>query len=116
MMESLGKLVPTLDFWLDIGGDESGDDFEDKIMSAIEESSHVLFALSDNSLKSEWAKLEIMYARNIGKKVIPVLLKGAKLSGWFMFRFGCMDCIDSTDSTQIDKLAKDLSAEAGLGD
>ena len=109
MMESLGKLVPTLNFWFDVDGVDGGDDFEDKIMLAIEESSHVLFALSDNSLKSEWAKLEVMYAKNVGKRVIPVLLNGAKLRGWFLFRFGCIDCIDSTNPIQVKKLVKNLS-------
>ena len=51
-----------------------------------------------------------MYAKNTGKKVIPVLLKGAKLnSGWFLFKFGRIDCIDSTDSIQVNKLMDNLS-------
>lgn len=31
---------------------------------------------------------EVMYASNTGKKIIPVLLKGARLKGWFLFKFG----------------------------
>ena len=44
--------------WFDITGVESASEFEDKIISAITESSYVLFALSDNSMRSECAKDE----------------------------------------------------------
>lgn len=96
--------------WFDITGVESASEFEDKIISAITESSYVLFALSDNSMRSEWAKDEVTYAKNIGKKVIPVLLKGTSLNeGWFLFKFGRIDCIDSDSDLQIRKLVGDLS-------
>ena len=58
----LKSRIPDLDCWFDITGIESGDEFEDKIISAIDNSANVLFALSDNSLASEWTKDEVMYA------------------------------------------------------
>ena len=59
---------------------------------------------------SEWTKDEVTYAKNIGKKVIPVLLKGASLKeGWFLFKFGRIDCIDSSNTIQFKKLVGDLS-------
>lgn len=109
LINKVKELVPMMDFWFDVDDIESGDEFEDKIVEAIEQSSCVIFALSDNSLKSSWTKDEIVFARNSNKKVIPILLKGAKLSGWFLFKFGRVDCIDSTDVIQINKLAKNLS-------
>lgn len=110
LLERVKKEIPGLTYWFDITGIESASEFEDKIISAITNSSFVLFALSDNSMQSDWTKDEITYAKNIGKKVIPVLLKGAYLKeGWFLFKFGRVDCIDSTNKIQFMKLVMDLS-------
>lgn len=110
LLDRLKKEIPGLTYWFDITGIESASEFEDKIISAIANSSFVLFALSDNSMLSEWTKDEITYAKNIGKKVIPILLKGACLKeGWFLFKFGRIDCIDSTNKIQFMKLVRDLS-------
>ncbi len=109
-VEILQKRVEALTYWFDITGIESGDEFEEKIISAINNSSYVLFALSENSIQSKWTKDEVIYAQNIGKKVIPILLKGARLdNGWFLFKFGRIDCIDSTNPIQVEKLVKNLS-------
>lgn len=114
LIETIRTEIPDLSAWFDVTGIESGDEFEDKIISAIDNSSYVLFALSENSLASQWTKDEVMYARNTDKKVIPILLKGAQLKGWFLFKFGRIDCIDSTDNTQMKKLMRDLSRWRGL--
>ena len=108
-VEMLKQQIPSLSVWFDITGIESGDEFEEKIITAIDQSSYVLFALSDNSINSQWAKDEVMYAKNTDKKVIPVLLRGATLKGWFLFKFGRVDCIDSTIPLQVDKLIRNLS-------
>lgn len=106
----LQNQIPELKCWFDVTGIESASEFEDKIISAITESSYILFALSDNSMNSTWTKDEVTYAKNIGKTVIPVLLKGATLKqGWFLFKFGRIDCIDSTDELQMQKLVRNLS-------
>lgn len=114
LIETIRTEIPDLSAWFDVTGIESGDEFEDKIISAIDNSSYVLFALSENSLASQWTKDEVMYARNTDKKVIPILLKGAQLKGWFLFKFGRIDCIDSTDDIQMKKLMRDLSRWRGL--
>ena len=54
-----------------------------------------------------------MYAKNTDKKVIPVLLKGAQMKGWFLFKFGRIDCIDSANALQMDKLLQNLSDWTG---
>ncbi|MBQ5808031.1 MAG: TIR domain-containing protein [Tidjanibacter sp.] len=108
-VEMLKQQIPSLSVWFDITGIESGDEFEEKIITAIDQSSYVLFALSDNSINSQWAKDEVMYAKNTDKKVIPILLRGATLKGWFLFKFGRVDCIDSTIPLQVDKLIRNLS-------
>ena len=113
IVEMLKSRIPTLNCWFDITGIESGDEFEDKIITAIDNSSYVLFALSDNSIQSQWAKDEVMYAKNTDTKVIPLVLKGAKLKGWFLFKFGRIDCIDTANSLQIEKLIKNLEDWTG---
>ena len=110
LINLLKERIPGLSCWFDVTGIESASEFEDKIISAINNSKYVLFAVSENSMRSEWSKDEVSYARNIGKKVIPVLLKDAEIKdGWFLFKFGRIDCIDSTDDAQLEKLISDLS-------
>lgn len=81
LVTMLQKCIPQLACWFDLTGIESGDEFTEKIISAIDKSSHVLFMLSDNSMASAWTKKEVTYAKNTGKRVIPVLLKGSKIKG-----------------------------------
>lgn len=113
LIDFIKQRIPTISYWFDLTGVESGDEFEDKIISAIENSAYVIFALSDNSIESNWTKDEVTYAKNTDKKVIPILLKGAKLKGWFLFKFGRIDCIDSTDHRQMDKFLENLSNWTG---
>lgn len=113
LIDTIRSEIPDLSIWFDITGVESGDEFEEKIISAIDNSSYVLFALSENSIGSKWTKDEVMYARNTDKKVIPVLLKGAQMKGWFLFKFGRVDCIDSTNDLQMEKLLQNLSDWTG---
>lgn len=49
----LKRRIQGLDVWFDLTGIESGDFFEDKIISAIDNSEYVLFAVSDNSMQSD---------------------------------------------------------------
>ena len=112
-VELLKRQIPSLSVWFDITGIESGDEFEEKIIAAIDQSRYVIFALSDNSINSQWAKDEVMYAKHTEKRVIPVLLRGAELKGWFLFKFGRVDCIDSTIPLQVNKLVKNISKWVG---
>lgn len=110
-VEMLKLRIPTLDIWFDLDGIESGDEFRDKIISAIKRSKYVLFALSSNSDKSEWTRKELGFAKGKGIKIVPILLKGAQLQDmdWFLFEFSGVDCIDIIDTKQIDKLIKNLA-------
>ncbi len=110
-VDMLKMQIPGITYWFDLTGIESGDEFEDKIISAISNSSYVLFMMSESSMHSQWTKDEVMYARNIGKKVIPIILRGANITeGWFLFKFGRIDSIDISDESQVDKLMCNLSA------
>lgn len=94
--------------WVDWNGIESGDQFVDVIINAIDKVNTVLFILSDNSMSSEFARREIDYARNTGKKIVPVVADGGKLRGWFLFFFGSVDYIDIKVPMQYDKLLRNI--------
>ena len=113
-VEMLKTRIPTLEVWMDLEGITAADEFDEKIISAIDASSYVIFAVSPNSNSigegsSKWTKKELVYAKNTGKKVIPVLLNGAELNNWFLFEFGRVDCIDSSNKHQIEKLLKNIA-------
>jgi len=111
MAEMLKKRIPTLDVWFDLDGIESGDEFRDKIISAIKRSKYVLFALSLHSDQSEWTRKELTFAKGKGIKIIPILLQDTQLEkmDWFLFEFGGVDCIDLKDAKQVEKLVKNFS-------
>ena len=107
-VKELEKKIGKNRIWIDWTGIESGDDFKDRIMSAIDRSEIVLFMLSDNSLQSEYAKMEVEYAHNTDKKVIPVVLDGKPLRGWFLFDFGRINYTDISDQDQVKQLDETL--------
>lgn len=109
----LQKRISGLRCWFDLTGIESGDEFSEKNVSAIDNSAYVLFMISDYSMASPWTKKEVTYAKNTGKRVIPILLKDSKIRGWFLFEYGLVDCINSKDSRQVDKLVNNLSMWTG---
>lgn len=109
-VKDLKVRIPKLTYWFDLTGIESGEEFDEKIIKAIDNSAYVLYFLSPNSMNSRWTKEEVMYAKNCGKKVIPVLLNGATLEGWLLFHFGRVDCIDLSKKKQVEKMIKNLSA------
>lgn len=96
--------------WIDLKGIESGAEFEDVIMRAIDECQVVLFMLSDNSLRSRWTKREVLYAESEGKRIIPILIDGDKLRGWFKFHFSNVDYIDIKSEEQKEKLVVNLKS------
>ncbi len=109
LYEMLKSRISNINIWVDLTGIESGDEFDEKIIAAIDNSKMLLFALSDNSMQSKWAKDEVMYAKNTQKRIIPVLMKGTCLKGWFLFRFGRVDCIDLQDEKQVNKMLHNFS-------
>ena len=113
-VDMLKERIPTLEVWMDLEGITAADEFDEKIITAIDASSYVIFAMSPNSNSvgensSKWTKKELVYAKNTGKKVIPILLKDASLNSWFLFEFGRTDCIDSSNKYQTEKLLKNIA-------
>lgn len=111
---SLESELPGINIWFDIDGIESGDEFADKIIDAIDNSEIVLFAVSDSAIESPWTKKEVTYAANCNKRIIPLLLKDAQLKGWYLFNYGTVDCIDVTNNIQYRKLVANLSKWCNL--
>ena len=102
--------------WIDRDGIHSGDEFRDKIIQAIDSSEVVLFMLSDNSDSSSYSKKEVEYAKNTNKKIIPIIVDGGKLRGWFLFEFGNIDYIDISNQEHLSKLSRDLKLLLGIND
>ena len=94
--------------WVDWNGIESGEKFVDVIINAIDTVDTVLFVLSDKSMASDFVKREIDYARNTGKKIVPIVVDGGKLRGWFLFFFGSIDYIDVKVPMQYEKLLRNI--------
>ena len=101
--------------WIDRDGIESAEQFEDVIIRAIDQAEVVLFMLSDNSQHSHWTKDEVSYAKNIGKRVVPIVLNGSDLHGWFLFKFGRVNYIDALKEDQLRRLVKDLRQWLKIG-
>ena len=114
LVEMLKARIPAIEIWMDLDGIEAADEFDEKIITAIDASSYVLFMVSNNSNSvgegsSLWTKKELMYAKNTNKSVVPILLQGAELNSWFLFEFGRVDYINSANVRQVEKLLKILS-------
>lgn len=100
--------------WIDSEGIESGSQFEEVIVNAIDESKVVLFMLSDSSINSKWTKREVLYAEDEGKRIVPIVIDGKGLRKWFKFHFGNVDYIDINDEGQCDKLLNNLASWIGV--
>lgn len=103
MLESNG-----LDCWIDKNGIESGSEFEEIILDAIDSSEVFLHMLSENSKTSNYVKEEYKYATAQEKRIVTVLLHGAKDNPRVMFGFNTKDFIDIYDNDQKEKLLRDL--------
>lgn len=110
------KELAGVDSWIDLKGIESGEQFVNSIVKAIDQSKVVLFMVSQASMQSEYTKKEVMYARNTGKKVVPIVLDGKPLSGWFLFEFGVVDYVNIDDPVQKQKFHDNVRSWLGLTD
>lgn len=89
--------------WMDMEGIESGSQFQDVIISAINETKIVLLLLSENSMESPWVKKEINFAYEKHKKVVPINIDGSQPADWFLFIFAGNDVIDFRNKDQQNK-------------
>ena len=73
LANELRKLGHTV--WIDFQGIRGGDEWKQSISDGLYPSRVVLLVLSPDSILSEWVEEEIRTARELEKKVIPLLLR-----------------------------------------
>ena len=71
-----------IEAWIDLKGIESGKQFINVIVSAIDDSPSVLFMLSSNSLHSSFCKNELTYAHLRGKRIFMLSIDGTQRGDW----------------------------------
>lgn len=97
-----------LDCWMDLDGIESGDQFEDVIISAINAHDTMLFMLSYNSMNSQFALDELNFAKMKGKRVVLLFIEPCQMTDKFCFKYSKYDTIDWNDPLQHKKLISNL--------
>lgn len=104
--------------WIDMNGIESRTQFVSIICDAIDFAEVVLFMHSKTHLsidyENDWTIKELVYARNLGKKVVLVKLDDSPLRNIFLFEYGSKNNIDSRNHEQLQKLKTDLRQWLGL--
>ena len=114
-----------IDCWIDLNGIESGDQFQNVIINAIDNADIVICMLSKNFIapykdektgeidytKQTFPEKEVMYALNQGKRLIPISIDGTRVSDckWLQFNCSGLDCIDIRDNDQKNKLFRNIS-------
>lgn len=84
------RLTKSLDcygytYFVDIEGIASGDNFAERIRTAIDNSEIVLLVLSKYSNESRWVQNEITYADSQNKTIIPINVDRVDLTSSFLF-------------------------------
>lgn len=95
--------------WVDLSGVETGEQFTDVIIRAIDGCEIFVFLISRSSLESLWTKKEVLYAKDCSKKIYPIIVDGVEPYGWFRFEFGRIDCINYSAPEQREKLLENLA-------
>ena len=115
-----------VDCWIDMGGIESGDQFDHVIIEAINACEVVIFMMSrasiapfvdprtglPNSKITTWTEREVKFALNKQKRVIPVSIDGTMVNDcdWLSLNFSNVDSIDYSDKEQREKFFRNLTA------
>lgn len=113
-----------IDCWIDLEGIESGDQFQNVIIDAIDNADIVVFILSKNFIapyrneitgkidikKQTFPEKEIMYALRHNKRLIPISIDGTTVYDckWLEFNCSGLDCINWKIEGQKVKLLNDL--------
>jgi formylglycine-generating enzyme required for sulfatase activity len=83
-----------LEAWYDLTGLEGGAHWSREIEKAIKASEYVIMVLSPDSVSSSWVEEEILYARKLKRKIIPLLYRDCELP----FGFHILNFIDVRES------------------
>ena len=114
-----------VDCWIDLEGIESGDQFQNVIIDAIDNADIVIFMLSKNFIapykdektgkidlkKQTFPEKEVMYALNEGKRIIPLSIDGTTINDCKWLKFNCsgINYIEWSNKEQRIKLFQNLS-------
>ena len=118
-----------IDCWIDLEGIESGDQFQNVIIDAIDNADIVVFMLSKNIIapyrdeitgvidlkKQTFPEKEIMYALRHNKRLIPISIDGTTVYDckWLEFNCSGLDCISWGVEEQKSKLLNNLRRWTG---
>lgn len=94
--------------WMDLDGIESGDQFSNKIIAAINSHQVFLFMLSPNSMASEWALDELDFAKRKNKRIVLLYIESCTMTDEFYFLYHKYDTIEWDNFLQHDKLIRNL--------
>ena len=102
--------------WIDLQGIESGSEmFLRDIVGGIDACKVFLFMLSRESMESEYALLELNYAKEQKKKVVLVNIDDCRMTGVFLFKYSLTDTIAWNNNPQREKLLRDVRSWVGGG-
>lgn len=118
-----------IDCWIDLEGIESGDQFQNVIIDAIDNADIVIFMLSKNFIapyrdeitgeidlkKQTFPEKEVMYALRHNKRLIPISIDGTTEtdSDWLLLNFGGNDYIDWSKKEQREKIFRNINKWTG---
>lgn len=77
--------VAGVHYWMDLDGIESGEQFVNVIISAINRSDALLFMMSEVSMHSEWALDELDFAKRKKKRIVLVAIDNVEMTDTFFF-------------------------------
>jgi sulfatase modifying factor 1 len=92
--------------WIDELGIRGGEDWPNRIATAIEGCKAMLVILSPDSVASRWVQRELAFADAKGKRVLPLLYKPCGLPAWFELRFGNVQRADFSRGSYETNLAE----------
>lgn len=118
-----------IDCWIDLEGIESGDQFQNVIIDAIDNADIAVFMLSKNFIapyrdeitgeidlkKQTFPEKEVMYALRHNKRLIPISIDGTTVYDckWLEFNCSGLDCISWGVEEQQIKLLNNLRQWTG---
>ena len=97
-----------IECWMDIDGIESGEQFEEVIVKAINAHEVFLFMLSPHSMASEYALDELAFAKRKGKRTVLLYITPCEMTDNFSFKYSKFDTIDWNNPLQHEKMMGNL--------
>lgn len=97
--------------WFDLHDVEFSSSFMQRISDGITSSDIILFMWTENSAVAEFSEKEVLTARQNGKRVIPILLKGyVPTGGWTAFFFSNINYVNANSTLEVQKLISELKS------